>query len=160
MITKKIIRQKVYLNYEYMDKNYKKHIFENLINITKNFCNKEDGYILKINKIIKIIENNITSNGELEFLVEFEADTLYPEKDKIFEGNVCMIFSAGIFINIKDVFKILIPLNELKEYKYDSSKNNFAKEDKNIKVGDLIKVSILDTKYSKKSFSCFGKLKD
>ena len=97
-----------------------------MIEITKNLCNKEHGYILKINKIIKIKENNITSNGELEFLLDFEADTLYPEKDKIFEGNVCMIFSAGIFVNIKDIFKILIPLNELKNYVYDNTENKFV----------------------------------
>ena len=160
MITKKIIEKKVYLKYEYLDKNYKNNILTNLIEITKNLCNKEHGYILKINKIIKIKENNITSNGELEFLLDFEADTLYPEKDKIFEGNVCMIFSAGIFVNIKDIFKILIPLNELKNYVYDNTENKFVKDNKIIKVGDIIKVIIIDTKYSKKSFSCFGKIKD
>ena len=160
MITKKVIQKKVYLKYEYLDKNYKNNILTNLIEITKNLCNKEHGYILKINKIIKIKENNITSNGELEFLLDFEADTLYPEKDKIFEGNVCMIFSAGIFVNIKDIFKILIPLNELKNYVYDNTENKFVKDNKIIKVGDIIKVIIIDTKYSKKSFSCFGKIKD
>ena len=160
MITKKIIEKKVYLKYEYLDKNYKNNILTNLIEITKNLSNKEHGYILKINKIIKIKENNITSNGELEFLLDFEADTLYPEKDKIFEGNVCMIFSAGIFVNIKDIFKILIPLNELKNYVYDNTENKFVKDNKIIKVGDIIKVIIIDTKYSKKSFSCFGKIKD
>ena len=160
MITKKIIEKKVYLKYEYLDKNYKNNILTNLIEITKNLCNKEDGYILKINKIIKIKENNITSNGELEFLLYFEADTIYPEKDKIFEGNVCMIFSAGIFINIKDIFKILIPLSELKNYKYDNTENKFNNEDEIIKVGDILKVIIVDIKYSKKSFSCFGKIKD
>ena len=71
-----------------------------------------------------------------------------------------MIFSAGIFVNIKDIFKILIPLNELKNYVYDNTENKFVKDNKIIKVGDIIKVIIIDTKYSKKSFSCFGKIKD
>ena len=72
-----------------------------------------------------------------------------------------MIFNSGIFVNIKNKLKVLIPLTELTNYIYDSSKNIFIMkdDDKNILKKDInINICILDMKYSKKQFSCFGKI--
>lgn len=155
------IRRRVCIEPEFLVKNYKEYIFKKIKETTDNECSKEHGYFLDVKRITKILDNNITSNSEIVFTVEFEVETLLPIKGKEFEGTICMIFNSGIFVNIKNKLKVLIPLTELTNYIYDSSKNIFVLKDdnENILKKDIdIFISILDMRYSKKQFSCFGKI--
>ena len=155
------IHRRVCIEPEFLVKNYKEHLFKKIKETSENECSKEYGYFLDVKRIIKILDNNITSNSEIVFTVEFEVETLLPIKGKEFEGVICMIFNSGIFVNIKNKLKVLIPLTELTNYIYDSSKNIFIMkdDDKNILKKDInINICILDMKYSKKQFSCFGKI--
>jgi DNA-directed RNA polymerase subunit E'/Rpb7 len=161
MSSLQIIRKRVCIEPEFLTKNYKDFLFKKIKETTNNECSKEHGYFLDVKRIVKIIDNNITSNSEIVFIVEFEVETLLPIKDKEFEGTICMIFNSGIFVNIKNKLKVLIPLSELTNYTYDSSKNVFIMKDdcENILKKDInIKITILDLRYSKKQFSCFGKI--
>lgn len=155
----KLIEKKIFLEPEYLNKEYKINLLNKLRIVTKNECSQTHGFIINVNKIIKIVDKDIsTTNSCPIFTVIFEANVIHPQKDKIYEGSVCMISSLGIFININDVFKALIPISELSEYTFDSSENSFKKDKKKIKVGDMLKFCIKDLKYSNKKFSCFGKL--
>ena len=71
-----------------------------------------------------------------------------------------MIFSGGVFLNIKNKLKVLIPSNSLKEYEFNQIDNCYInkKNNKTINVKDELYVSISGSKYSKKNFSCFGNL--
>ena len=82
-----------------------------------------------------------------------------PEIDKIFECEVCMVFSGGIFLSVMDKLKILILSASLPKYKLDTKTNSFkhkTEEGASIKKGDVLKVKIVGSKYSKKNFSTFG----
>jgi DNA-directed RNA polymerase subunit E'/Rpb7 len=84
---------------------------------------------------------------------------LKPEIDAVYTDKVSMIFSGGIFINIKNKIKLLIPISSLKNYKFEQSTKTFVKDDKTvIKENDEIKIKITGIKYSKKNFNCFGEL--
>jgi DNA-directed RNA polymerase subunit E'/Rpb7 len=110
--------------------------------------------------LVNIKDNYISSNCQNIFIVVFDAEILKPEVGKIFEGVVCMIFGSGIFINIYNKLKVLIPLSSIPEYEYNSSSNQFEKKTKIIKQNDTVKVKISGTKYSKQSYSCFGTIEE
>jgi DNA-directed RNA polymerase subunit E'/Rpb7 len=158
MSSTKIIRKRVCLEPELLDKNYEDSLYDKIKNLHKEECSKEHGYFLEIKRIVNIVDNNISSSSEIVFIVEFEAETLLPEKGKEFEGVICMIFNGGVFVIVKNKLKVLIPVSELINYSYNTTDNTFYFKDKILKKGDTIDISILDMKYSKKQFSCFGKI--
>ena len=154
-----VIEKKVCLKPEYLSKNYRKYLFDEIKNTFKNECSREIGYILDIIKIKSIKDNYISSNNcEIILIVELLVKVLKPDNNKIFRDKVCMIFSGGIFLDIKEKFKVLIPLNSLAEYNFDSKTKSFIKDDIKISEGDIIKVKITGFKYNKNNFSCFGEL--
>ena len=154
------LERKICMDPEYLDKNINKNILIKIKDITNNECTKDIGYFINIIKINKIKDNYISPNCENIFIVEFEAEILKPEIGKNFKGEVCMIFSGGVFLNIKNKLKVLIPSNSLKEYEFNQIDNCYInkKNNKTINVKDELYVSISGSKYSKKNFSCFGNL--
>jgi DNA-directed RNA polymerase subunit E'/Rpb7 len=155
------LERKICMDSEYLDKNIINNIFKKIKDITNNECSKDTGYFLEIIKINKIKDNYISPNCENVFIVEFEAEILKPDIGKNFKGEVCMIFSGGVFLNIKNKLKVLIPTISLNEYDFNQTENIYVnKKDnkKKINVKDELTVSITGSKYSKKNFSCFGNL--
>ena len=72
-----------------------------------------------------------------------------------------MIFSDGIFVNIQDKLKILVPSSNLVDYEYNHDNDTFEKKGgKNIKVGDIITVVVQASMYNKNKISCFASLKE
>jgi len=154
------ITKKISIESEYLNQNIKENILQKLKENLKNECTKENGYYINILKINKIKDNYISSNCENIFEIEFQAEILKPEYGKIFEGEVCMIFSGGIFVNIKNKLKVLIPFSSLITHEFDTQKNSFKhkKNKDEIKQGNTLFVLISGTKYTKRNFSCFGTL--
>ena len=134
-----IIQKRICLEPEFLNTNLKKNIFDKLKKTTNNECSKEFGYILNIVKLIKIVDNYVSNaSSEIVFEVMFEIETLKPEIDKVFTGEVCMIFGGGIFLNIKNKIKVLIPLTSIKDYKFIQSEKILRKCEDEIKQGDKI----------------------
>jgi DNA-directed RNA polymerase subunit E'/Rpb7 len=154
-----IMERRVCVDNDQLNSNIYSHILTKIKENTVNECTKEHGYILDIKKLICIKDNYISNvNCDTIFIVEFLAETLKPEIGKRFDGQVCMVFPGGIFLNIKGKQKVLIPISTLNKYIYDTVSKTLKKDKKIIKEGDTIKVEITGTKYSKKSFSCFGNM--
>ena len=156
-----IIERRICIDHEHLNKDIRIALLDKIREITKDECTKAFGYILKINKIVKIIDNYISPvNCENVFIVLVEAETLKPENGNEFIGEVCMIFNGGVFLNVKNKQKILIPVTSLKEYTFNAPEKCFKKDKIVIKEGSLISVVVTGTKYTKKTFSCFGKLNE
>ena len=154
-----IIEKRVCIDSEYLNKDIDTHILKKIKENTLNECTKKHGYILNIIKIIKIKDNYISNvNCDNIFIVDIMAETLKPDIGKQFIGKVCRILPSGIFLNVKDKQKVLIPLTTLNNYTYDSLNKVFIKNNKTIKECDNIKVEITGTRYTKQSFSCFGNM--
>ena len=153
------IERRICIDHKFLNNDIRKYILDKIKEVTFNECTKDYGYILDVKKVVKIKDNYVSNaNCDNIFTILFEADTLKPENGKEYEGIVCMIFAGGIFFNIKNKQKVLIPITNLKEFIFDQTKKQFKKEKVIIKEGDVLNVIITGTKYSKKSFSCFGNL--
>lgn len=155
--TKTLIQEVTIRNFT--DKDIVDTIYDNVKNKIQNTCKKDTGYITEIVSIDDIISNKISSiNSDIIFKVKVTLKMLKPEKEKIYKGNVCMIFQKGIFIDIDNVFKVLITCNFLENYTFNNFTNSYINNEtkEEINLGDNISVKLLGIKYSKNMFNCFG----
>lgn len=148
-----IIERRIYLEPRYLDQNIMSHLLAKIIEETSNECTKEYGHILSVKRIVEVINIEDTI-----FTVRFEAETLKPEPGAKFTGIVCMVYKDGIFVNIADKQKMLIPSITLKGYIFDDNLEQYVKNKIKIKEGDEIQVIVTATKYNKQNFSCVGSL--
>jgi DNA-directed RNA polymerase subunit E'/Rpb7 len=155
-----IIERKITIEPEFLYSDLKAKLFDTVKNVYENECTQENGYILKVNKIVNIKDNYISNvNSNIIFILDIDVDVLKPDINSIYTDKVSMIFGGGLFINIKNKIKVLIPVSSLINYKFDASTKTFIKNDKTVvKENDEIKVKITGIKYSKKNFNCFGEL--
>lgn len=153
------IEEQVYLQPAFINKNFKKHIFDECQKNMVGNCNQQFGYILKINDNFEIISNSV-SNTEagVYFLVKLQIETLKPEIGKRYKGKVCMVFPAGILIQVIEKFKVLISPDKLIGYKFDKNSQTFIKDRHIIKNGDEIEFKIDLFRYEKQNFNCLGSL--
>jgi DNA-directed RNA polymerase subunit E'/Rpb7 len=133
------------------------HLIDKIRQETQQVCSKEYGYILSIKNIIKILDNK-----ENIFNVLFQVEVFKPEKNQELQGNVCMIFKDGIFVDVLNIQKVLISAKTLSNYKYDKKHNVFRHitNDSIIDNMSCVNLIILDIKYNNHQFCCFGKLKE
>jgi DNA-directed RNA polymerase subunit E'/Rpb7 len=154
-----ILSERVCLKPNHLDKNMYNHLLNKIKDKYEMKCTKEHGYIIKVNSIKKIHKTQISAaNSDIVCTVDFDCDTLLPFVGLVLEGNVCMIIDKGIFINVKDLLKVLITINSLKDYEYDATSNSYFNKTKKIEKSDVCKFRITGVMYSKHNFSCLGEL--
>lgn len=150
-----LIERRIYLEPMYLDENIMEHLLQKVIQTTCGECTQEYGYIISIKRIVKILNNEDTI-----FTVLFEADTLKPDVDSKLSGVICMVYKDGIFVNVADKQKILIPSSTLSNWKYDEVQSTYSKKHSTIKVGSNISVIVTASKFNKKGFICVGSIQD
>jgi DNA-directed RNA polymerase IV and V subunit 7 len=150
------IRRNITLEPKYFDNKIKEHLLTKLKE-DEGACTKDYGYIIRIIRIINIINNSISSSSSNTiFTLDFEAETIKPVEGQKMVGVVCMVFSGGIFLEIKSKLKVLVPLQTIIGYKFIN--NTFVKDDYEIKKGNDVSVLITSVKYSDGAFSCIARL--
>ena len=159
------ITRRICIQSRFLDHNIKIHLLRELSSTTNNECSKEHGYIISAKSIIRIVNHKIGRvNSDNVFTVEFKALTLNPKVGTEIIGTVCMIYKDGIFLNIMDKQKMLIPATSLNsdenDHGFDESTGNYLIHGKSVKIGDDITAIITDSQYSKGFFSCLGALKE
>ena len=156
-ITKRII-----LESKYIDKEIRNHLLNKLNDTVLKDCSREHGYILKILEITHIVEHFIErSNSQNIFVVEFRAEVLKPIEGLRIKANICMVYKDGLFLNIMDKQKMLIPKSNLTEYNFDDTNQIYVHKkikDKSLKQEDEVEAIITAVGYNSKKFSCFGKI--
>lgn len=158
-MTSVIIQKRICVEPMFLDSNLLHYLLQKLKKTFINEITKENGYILEVKKIIKINDNFISSaNSDIVFNVQFEALTLNPKIDDIYESKVFYISSCGIFVNIFDKIKILIPRQSMNEYELDEKLNLYFKQDKIIKTQDIIPVKVTAIKFNKKIITIIGNI--
>jgi DNA-directed RNA polymerase subunit E'/Rpb7 len=132
-------------------------------------CSKDHGYMLEVDKIVRILDNNVTSaNSDAMFTVEFQVQVLKPQKGKTYKGAICMVTSSGLFVNVDEKLKVLIPRSELGDYTFQcitvdegaTKENIFSFGDIRLKIGVSVMITITNMQYSGGKFSCYGKLRN
>jgi DNA-directed RNA polymerase subunit E'/Rpb7 len=124
-------------------------------------CNQEHGYIVKIYDKIKIIDNKISpASLGIFFNVKFGIKAIKPEVNGVYKGVICMCFGQGIFVEIFEKVKALIPADKLGLFKWDKMSNTFKNGDKSLKCKDEVEIEINMIRYEKSHFNCIGSLKN
>jgi DNA-directed RNA polymerase subunit E'/Rpb7 len=142
------IKHKVSIEAKYLDNNIEEHLLNKIKTRVVGKCYIDHGYILNVTKIINIGNNTISSvNSFVVFDVTYEADVLKPEIGDIYSGSVCMIFQHGIFVDVKNKLKVLVPIKSMNK-----------KENSKISISSELSIRIIMIKYEKKEFSCIGEL--
>jgi len=157
------IRRKIVLSPEYFDSKIKTHIFEKIKEETQSECSRENGYIISVKKLEKIISNSVSpTTSETVFDIVFKADVIKPEPGKEFEAVVCMIFSEGLLAEVKNKLKVFVPSYTLEdcENPYEISDSKLVNSNKTIEKGDTINIIITSSKYIDGGFSSVARLKE
>ena len=148
-----VITRRVYLDPKFLDSNIMNHLLKRCSELSVGECTKEHGHILSVSKIVKVLGNEDTI-----FTVQFEAETLKPNIGDKLSGKVCMIYRDGIFVQVSEKQKMLIPSISIKGYTYDDSSHTYSNGKKKIIDGDEIQAIVTASQYSKQNFSCIGSL--
>lgn len=132
------------------------HILEQLKEIEMT-CSFKYGYIDQIFRIVDIIESKLLDSGYCKVNILFEANCFKPEIDKEIETKVEMIFQHGIFSSLH-ILRFLIPSSQLMDYEFLSDCYQHKSTKHIIRIGDKIRIKIMNLKYENEHFSCIGKL--
>jgi len=124
-------------------------------------CTEKYGYIIDILQISNEIDTKLDCNTTMITCnIIIKVSRIKPEKHKVLSCKVQMIFNNGIFAQIDDKIKILVPNDTLENGNYIFQKtinkyyNNNTKQ--TISKDDTIKVMITDLQYSKNKYNCIG----
>ena len=155
-----IIQKQVCIEPRFMDCNIMSHITNQLTRSCLDECHKDYGYIIKINRIIKVLDNYINMDSNIIFDVKFEASCLVPKPDKVFTGKVGMVYAGGIFVIVMEKMQILVPENLLVGYTFNKNMNpklnSFVNGEEKIEEGKQVKIKVTASQYNNQRFSVFG----
>jgi DNA-directed RNA polymerase subunit E'/Rpb7 len=153
------LRQRLVIDNSFLGRNLNASILSRLKEVAENDCTKEYGYIIKVIKLLKIVDNYISNvNSELVFIVDFQAQTLKPEVNSIFEDEIFLVLRGGIFFDINGKFKVLIPPNSLTSYTFNADTKSYENKTEKLTKGVKCKLKITGIRYINKKFDCFGEL--
>lgn len=169
---KKIVRENIYLSPDNVSVDMFTNIYNYYCSKYKGKCTAQNGYIIDVLRITKILSNSISRvDSTIIFDVEFEIISHIPTIGEIHNCKIFLIFKEGIFVNVEHL-KIFIHNKNFEEYLYDEN-NSIARyitpdnaaprslptveaAPRSLNIGDSLVVKILGTKYSNKNYSCFG----
>lgn len=139
------IERKVSLEPKFFDRNINTHILNKLKSTMEGNCYIDLGYVTKIIKLIKILNNIIIpSNSYVVFHIVCKIEVIKPVVGKIITELITRITEDGLFVDIGvEKIRILVPVNSYPE-------------NKNFKTGMKISVKIILVKYVNKQYKCMG----
>lgn len=145
---------KIYIEPKFFNNKIKEHISNKVKEKTFHKCINEIGYVMDVVKI-----NTIKNTHSNLFIVNSDLDVFKPEMNVIYDTVVRMIFKEGIFVEISDIQKVLIPTSSLSE-NYEYTGNIFiCKRTNKIIDNDMkLKVKLTAIKYYNNKFNCIGQI--
>lgn len=145
---------KIYIEPRFFDSKIKQHITDKVKEQTLHTCIDEIGYVMDVDKINTI--KNIHSNL---FIVNSDLVVFRPEKDTVYDTIVRMTFKEGIFVEINDIQKVLIPTSSIKD-RYEYTDKIFICKDtkKSVVNGMELKVKLTAIKCYNNKFNCIGQI--
>lgn len=133
-------------------------LYEKLCQKYLNKCNNENGYILAIQKHIKVLSNMIIRTN-IELVIEFNALTYKPVVSTIVDGIITNICSDGLTANVYEKMDVHIPIETMTNYDFKTtffvSKQN---KKQTIVKGTKVKIRIESVKYESHIYGCIGEI--
>lgn len=152
------LRKKICLRPNLFDNDLNVHLYDKLNKSLNGTCTRKDGYIISVDRKINVIDNEVTADGSILFDVEFTVHTLKPEKGQLLKGETCMIFQDGIFVEVENNMKVLVPSTKIDQLKFDKKSGTFKGKNKSICLGDNITVKVDQIRYDLSGFKIIGVL--
>jgi len=145
---------KIYIEPELFDSKIREHITDKVKEKTFHTCINELGYVIDV-----IAINNIKNIHSNLFVVNSDLSIFKPKKDNTYDTIVCMMFKEGIFSEINNIQKVLIPTSSIKD-KYDYNDGVFICKDTGniIEIGMTLNVKLTAIKYYNHNFNCIGQI--
>lgn len=152
------IEVKMEISPEYMDKQWRSHLFAHTCLKLQGKCTKEDGYILRVQKITRIHDQTISRiNGMVAFFLEVLADCLLPKIGDKIEVIVDMIFPHGVFCH-HQMLRMMMPMVQCKQFviRQEFSTNSLYNPQTKtvVRKGDILCVLIQDVRFENDLYSC------
>ena len=155
-----VIEKKICLEPQYLNERLLDYLRERLQKEVLNRSDQVYGYITKIYDKIEVVENSISSAGTgVFFTVRFTAKAFRPAIGNVYKGKLCMTFPQGIFVEIMEKIKVLIPEANMGLFKYNKTTSSFKNGSVSLKQGDVLSVQLSLVKYERHNFNCIGNLK-
>ena len=127
-----IIERKLYLHPKFFNKDILSNIETEAKKTFLYECSEQYGYIMKINRIVRIKDNKISNTtSNCIFTVILEIEVIKPQIGNIYEGVICASLSYGLLININEKIKVFVP----------EVNNTYS-------VGDKVKIQINGLQYN------------
>lgn len=127
------------------------------VNEKLHTCSKDEGYVLKIEQDLKIIDNQIERiTGNVLYNVKYTVELFHPQENETYRCIVKHVFKEGVFCIYKNCFHILVPENYLDGWEFQEKQ--FQKEDSIIQENSVVSVSIISIRYINQNYQAIGTL--
>lgn len=157
-ISQRKIQLKVEVPPEQVDKNWRSNLFLHVCQKFQGRCTREDGYIVRIQKIERIYDQYIKrTSGVVLFFIGVVAECILPQRGDVIAATVDMIFPHGVFCH-HHMLRMMMPITKCKDFHIRqefSTKSLYNPHTKTIiRKGDTIKVVIEDVRFENDFYSC------
>jgi DNA-directed RNA polymerase subunit E'/Rpb7 len=129
----------------YLNKNIYTHLLNKIRSMYQNRCEQKYGYIKEIYDDFTIDNNRIstTEGNYVIYTVSFRAETIKPEIGDVYKGKIITVYSKAVIVEVVKNFKIVVAM---------------INENTKLKVGDTVKVELVNRIFKNENFSCIGTL--
>lgn len=150
----------IFLSPDKMGGDYKNNIMKVLRDKYEKNCIADWGYILKINKLVRMISDEIGNiTPAVKMLIEVNMTVIMPEVGMDFTMGIDIIFTHGIFIH-RDKVRILMPIASMEGWTvikdFTSQKLVHTKTNAVLKTNDKIHIRLVNVRFEKDGYSCIG----
>lgn len=157
-VSKRRINLKVEVPPAQVDKNWRTSLFLQVCQKFQGRCTREDGYILRIQKIEHIYDQTIKrTNGVVLFFVRVLAECILPKRGDTVGAVVDMIFPHGVFCH-HHMLRMMMPITKCKDFhlrqEFSTKSLYNPHTHTTIRKGDTISVVIEDVRFENDFYSC------
>ena len=154
----RVIRTSIQLPPEQMSMEWKKNLTEAVEKSLVGKCIKEYGYVMRIDKFMKIVDQQITRlDGNIRFHLDIQVTSILPVIGEKIEAVIEMIFPHGVFCS-HHAMRMMLPINRCAEYTLRhefSTISLYRPSDGHVlRKTDCIPVVIEDIRFENDLYSC------
>jgi DNA-directed RNA polymerase subunit E'/Rpb7 len=159
MLRRQLLSRTISLEPSLLNRDIINHIFVKAKEAWEGKCTKDEGFIIKIHGVSKIVDNYVSpATSGLIFDLLLDVETMKPQVGDVFEKqSVAQIIPQGVFTS--GIAVVFVPITDFSGFGFvDGELIN--DDGRKVKKDDILKVEITATKYDRNNFKYIGRLKE